>query len=124
MNLQALFAPSAVAVVGASQREDSIGLRVIRNLQRVAGLNAAQANRDRASRRTKIHGIFDQLVEQLHHEIGRAAREARVFGHFHGKLRPGKAVAVSGYGGQQQCAQIEIDPLRLFDAFFNARRRA
>ena len=33
-SLDALFSPRAVAVVGASQREDSIGLRVIRNLRR------------------------------------------------------------------------------------------
>lgn len=32
--LERLFSPSAVAVVGASQREESIGLRVIRNLKR------------------------------------------------------------------------------------------
>ena len=34
MDLQPLFAPASVAVVGASQREESIGLRVIRNLKR------------------------------------------------------------------------------------------
>lgn len=34
VNLDALLAPAAVAVVGASQREDSIGFRVIRNLRR------------------------------------------------------------------------------------------
>ena len=32
--LDSLFAPAAIAVVGASQREDSIGFRVIRNLKR------------------------------------------------------------------------------------------
>ena len=33
-SLDKLFAPTAIAVVGASQREESIGLRVIRNLKR------------------------------------------------------------------------------------------
>ncbi len=33
-SLESLFAPASVAVVGASQREESIGLRVLRNLRR------------------------------------------------------------------------------------------
>ena len=73
---------------------------------------------------TEIDGVFDEFVEQLHEQIGRAANETGIGGRFEGEVRLRKAVAIGGDRGCQQLAQIEIHPFRLLDAFLDPRRGA
>ncbi len=50
--------------------------------------------------------------------------KAGIFRRSQREMGAGKAVAISGHGGNQQVTQVEIHPLRLFDAFLDPRRRA
>ena len=97
---------------------------VVLHLQSVIARRPFQAHGDDAVGRAKIDGVFDEFVEQLHEQVGRAANEARIGGRLERDVRLGKPVAIGGDRGRQQLAQIDIRAVGLLDALLDARRGA
>src|ERR1700691_403814 len=77
------------------------GRPVVLNLQQVAAQCTFQAHGDDAGGGAEIDGIFDELVEQLHQQVGRAANETRIGGRLEGDMRLRKAAAIGGDGRRQ-----------------------
>ena len=73
-------------------------LSVDRIFMQFAGFTAGEHQSYFDPTMREIHRVLDQLVEQLNHEIGRAARKAGIFGRLQRQMRAGKAVAISGHG--------------------------
>src|SRR6266404_2358466 len=97
---------------------------VVLHVQQIVAQGSFHAHGDRAGGRTEIDGVFDELVEQLYEQVGRAPNEAGIRGRLERDVRLWKSVAIGGDRRGEELAQIEIHALRLLDALLHPRRGA
>src|SRR6266404_2079251 len=96
---------------------------VVLHVQQIVAQGSFHAHGDRAGGRTEIDGVFDELVEQLYEQVGRAPNEAGIRGRLERDVRLWKSVAIGGDRRGEELAQIEIHALCLLDALPPAPRR-
>jgi len=87
----------------------------------VAGARARETDQDCPRRRTEVHGVLDELVQQLKYEIGSTVHETLVRRRLHVEARPEKSVAVARNRRLHQVLEVESHTLGLLDAFLHPR---